>query len=113
MIPAKILCRGEGVSALKHEKYHIFFDSPTGLVPGSLDLCQTAAGFSGHITLMGRGTNITDGTMEGDLRNFGGTIWYKQEEVPFHASGMLSDGVLDIDMSIGSQIFPLTGFPIE
>lgn len=98
---------------MKHEKYQIFFDSPTGLVPGSLDLCETDVGFSGHITLLGRGTNITAGKMEGDMRDFRGTVWYRQQEVPFHASGALSDGVLDIDMSIGSRIFALTGFPIE
>lgn len=98
---------------MKHEKYNIFFDSPTGLIPGSLDLCETESGFSGHITMLGHGSNITEGSMNGDTRDFKGTIWYEKEEVPFHAKGSLSDGVLDLDMSIGSRLFPLTGFPVE
>lgn len=97
---------------MKQERYHIFFDSPTGLLPGSLDLCQTDHGVSGHITMMGHGSMITGGTMDGDLRDFAGTIWFRQKEVPFHANGELSDGVLDLDLTIGSQVFPLTGFPV-
>ncbi len=98
---------------MKHEKYQIFFDSPTGLVPGSLDLCQTEEGFSGHIALLGHGTTLTDGKIDGDVRDFGGKIWYKEEEGPFHANGLLSDRVLDLDVTIGEQVLPLTGFPVE
>ena len=36
------------------EKYNIFFDSPVGLLSGTLDLCQTECGLTGHITMMGR-----------------------------------------------------------
>ena len=97
---------------MKQERYHIFFDSPSGLLPGSLDLCQTDDGVSGHITIMGRGSNITDGSMEGDMRDFGGTIWFRQQEMPFHANGEISDGVLDLDVTVGSEVFALTGFPV-
>lgn len=98
---------------MKQEKYNIFFDSPMGLLSGSLDLCETVKGITGYIMLMGHGTIITDGKMEGDIRDFEGTIWFKNEEVPFHANGELSDGVLDLDMSIGSQVYPLSCFPVS
>ena len=98
---------------MKQEKYNIFFDSPMGLLSGSLDLCETMTGLSGYIMLMGHGTIITDGRMEGDMRDFTGTIWFKNQEVPFHANGALSDGVLDLDMLIGSQVYPLACFPVS
>ncbi len=98
---------------MKQEKYNIFFDSPMGLLSGSLDLCETGTGLSGYIMLMGHGTIITSGTMEGDRRDFEGTIWFKDEEVAFHANGELSDGVLDLDMTIGSQVYPLSCFPVS
>ena len=95
------------------EKYNIFFDSPVGLLSGTLDLCQTECGLTGHITMMGRGTNITDGHIMDDKRDFYGTVWLREEEVPFHAQGVLEDGMLELDMNIGAQLFPLTGFPIS
>ena len=48
-----------------------------------------------------------------DKRDFYGTVWLREEEVPFHAQGVLEDGMLELDMNIGAQLFPLTGFPIS
>ena len=84
-----------------------------GLMAGSLDLCQTHTGVTGHVTLMDHGTNITEGKMDGDNRDFYGTMWFEDQEMPFHAAGVLADGVLELDVTIGSRIFSLTGFPIE
>ncbi|HBI63951.1 MAG TPA: hypothetical protein DDX51_02370 [Clostridiales bacterium] len=98
---------------MKQERYHIFFDSPNGLIPGSLDLCKTEAGVSGHIAVLGHGTIISAGYMEGDLRAFDGTIWFREKNVPFHADGLLTDGMLELDITIGSQSFPMTGFPVS
>ena len=81
------------------EKYNIFFDSPVGLLSGTLDLCQTECGLTGHIM--------------DDKRDFYGTVWLREEEVPFHAQGVLEDGMLELDMNIGAQLFPLTGFPVS
>lgn len=102
----------EGVSRLKQERYNIFFDSKSGLVPGVLDLCRTSDGVSGHITMLGHGTNVTGGHMDGNQRQFEGTIWIKDREVAFTASGELNDEVLELDMTIGSKQVSLTGFPI-
>ena len=55
---------------MNQEKYNIFLDSPVGLMAGSLDLCQTHTGVTGHVTLMDHGTNITEGKMDGDNRDF-------------------------------------------
>ncbi len=99
---------------MKHERYQIFFDSPMGLIPGSLDLCQANGDVSGSIRLWNHDTSITGGSIDGNKRDFSGTIWFKQEEVPFCAKGELSsDEILDLDVTIGSKCYPLTGFPIE
>lgn len=97
---------------MNQEKYNIFLDSPVGLMAGSLDLCQTRTGVTGHVTLMNHGTNITEGNMDGDNRDFCGTMWFENHEMPFHATGVLADGMLELDVTIGSRIFSLTGFPI-
>ena len=98
---------------MNQEKYNIILDSPVGLMAGSLDLCQSHTGVTGHVTLMDHGTNITEGKMDGDNRDFYGTMWFEDQEMPFHAAGVLADGVLELDVTIGSRIFSLTGFPIE
>lgn len=94
------------------EKYNIFFDSPVGLLSGTLDLCQTDIGVTGHISMMGHGSTITHGHMQDDKRDFSGTVWFKEEEVPFYAEGILEDGVLELDMKLGPEFYPVTGFPI-
>lgn len=98
---------------MQQEKYNIFLDSPMGLLSGSLDLYPTEDGISGHIMMMGHGTMITHGKMEGDIRDFVGTIWFEDNEVSFHAVGVLADGVLELDVSIGPRTFSLTGFPVR
>lgn len=98
---------------MKQEKYTIFFDTGAALLPGTLNLCQTDKGLSGDIMLLGHGTTINRGEMQGDQRRFAGSIWYKEQEVPFEAEGMVNDGLLDIDISIWDQVFSLTGFPAE
>ena len=54
-----------------------------------------------------------DGTYHDDGTGNHGTVWLREEEVPFHAQGVLEDGMLELDMNIGAQLFPLTGFPIS
>lgn len=87
------------------EKYNIFFDSPVGLLSGTLDLCQTECGLTGHITMMGRGTNITDGHIMDDKRDFYGTVWLREEEVPFHAAGRAGGCMLELDMTLAPSCF--------
>ncbi|MCD8356827.1 MAG: hypothetical protein LUE11_09685 [Clostridia bacterium] len=98
---------------MQQEKYHIFFDSPAGLLSGSLDLCQTEAGVTGYLIMMGHGTNITEGKMVDDVRDFCGSIWFEDQEVDFHANGVLEDGMLELDVYIDSRQFALTGFPVR
>ena len=94
------------------ERYQIFLDSKTGLVPGTLDLCQTEQGVTGYVTMIGHGTEITSGTIEGNERRFDGTIWYKEQEVLFSADGEVNDEVLELNVHIGELLIPLTGFSI-
>lgn len=98
---------------MKQEKYHIFLDSPAGLLSGSLHLRETKTGLSGYIMMMGHGSAITDGKIDGDMRHFNGTVFLRDEEVAFEAIGELCDGILDLDMSIGSHTFPLACFPVS
>ncbi|MDO4173997.1 MAG: hypothetical protein Q4D42_04465 [Eubacteriales bacterium] len=98
---------------MKQEKYNIFLDSPVGLLSGSLDLCPEQDDVSGHIMMMGHTTEIAHGKMEDDVRDFCGTIWFEGNEVSFHAMGLLTDGMLELDVSIGSRTFALTGFPVR
>ena len=98
---------------MKQEKYTIFFDTGTALLPGTLNLYQTDESVSGDIMLLGHGTSIDSGEMQGNARRFAGSIWYKEQEVPFRAEGIVNDGLLDIDISIWDQVFSLTGFPAE
>ena len=98
---------------MKSEKYNIFLDSGSGLLPGTLHLDETAEGLSGRITMLGHGTDITEGTIDGDERRFTGTIWYDEQEVPFSANGQVNDDVLELDISIGELVISLNGFPVE
>ena len=98
---------------MKSENYNIFLDSGSGLLPGTLHLHQTEQGLSGRITMLGHGTDITEGTMDGEERRFTGTIWYDEQEVPFSADGQVNDGVLELDISIGEIVISLNGFPVE